>query len=45
VLIEYEKNKPEKHKPSISIEKVIDDPDYLNALKNSTLKYSDIQSI
>ena len=44
VQIEYEKNKPEKRYPSISIAKVVNDPDYLNALKNP-LKYSDIQNI
>jgi len=28
-----------------SIVKVVNDPDYLNALKNPTVKYSDIQNI
>ena len=40
MLIGYEKNKPEKREPIV---KIVNDPDYLNALKNS-LKYSDIQS-
>ena len=39
MLIEYEKNKPEKRKPRISIVKVVNDPDLPQCVEES---YSEI---